>query len=234
TEKRRKPQAPYTTSKLQQEAYSRLGFSAANTMRIAQKLYEGVELGEEGSVGLITYMRTDSVNIAASAQDEAARYILEKFGKDYLPEKPPVYKSRKGAQEAHEAIRPTFVFRTPDSVRDFLESGERLTRFGRFFGGNSPDDHGVPFESGLPVTDHAAEFPDYAFFHEAPDDVQDLRLFQARGRGDFFERPLHQGDVFLDGGERFLFLRFCHGNVPILFSATGENRCDSISYLNNS
>jgi len=124
TEKRRKPQAPYSTSKLQQEAYSRLGFSAANTMRIAQRLYEGVELGSEGSVGLITYMRTDSVNIAASAQKEAARYIAEKFGKEYLPEKPPVYKSRKGAQEAHEAIRPTSVFRIPDSIKDFLKSDE--------------------------------------------------------------------------------------------------------------
>ncbi len=124
TEKRRKPQAPYTTSKLQQEAYSRLGFSAANTMRIAQKLYEGVELGEEGSVGLITYMRTDSVNVAVSAQEEAARYICEKFGKDYLPEKPTIYKSRKGAQEAHEAVRPTSAFRIPDSVKDFLESDE--------------------------------------------------------------------------------------------------------------
>ncbi|MFA5168652.1 MAG: type I DNA topoisomerase [Candidatus Omnitrophota bacterium] len=124
TEKRRKPQAPYTTSKLQQEAYSRLGFSAVNTMRIAQRLYEGVELGDEGSVGLITYMRTDSVNIAVSAQEEAARYIREKFGKEYLPEKPPVYKSRKGAQEAHEAVRPTSVFRIPDSVKDFLENDE--------------------------------------------------------------------------------------------------------------
>ena len=124
TEKRRKPQAPYSTSKLQQEAYSRLGFSAANTMRIAQRLYEGVELGDEGSVGLITYMRTDSVNIAISAQEEAARYIREKFGKEYLPEKPPVYKSRKGAQEAHEAVRPTSAFRIPDSLKDFLESDE--------------------------------------------------------------------------------------------------------------
>lgn len=121
TEKRRRPQAPYTTSKLQQEAYSRLGFSAANTMRIAQGLYEGVEIGGEGSVGLITYMRTDSVNIAASAQQEAASYIQGKFGKEYLPEKPPAYKSRKGAQEAHEAIRPTSVLRTPDSVKAFLE-----------------------------------------------------------------------------------------------------------------
>ena len=124
TEKRRKPQAPYSTSKLQQEAYSRLGFSAANTMRIAQRLYEGVELGEAGSVGLITYMRTDSVNVATSAQEEAVRYIQEKFGKEYLPEKPPIYKSRKGAQEAHEAIRPTSAFRIPDSIKDFLESDE--------------------------------------------------------------------------------------------------------------
>ena len=124
TEKRRRPQAPYTTSKLQQESYSRLGFSAANTMRIAQRLYEGVELGGEGSVGLITYMRTDSVNIAVSAQQEAVHYIGEKFGKDYLPEKPPFYKSRKGAQEAHEAIRPTSVLRTPDSVKAFLEGDE--------------------------------------------------------------------------------------------------------------
>jgi DNA topoisomerase-1 len=124
TERRRKPQAPYSTSKLQQEAYSRLGFSAANTMRIAQRLYEGIELGAEGSVGLITYMRTDSVNIAVSAQEEAARYIREKFGKEYLPEKPPVYKSRKGAQEAHEAVRPTSAFRIPDSLKDFLESDE--------------------------------------------------------------------------------------------------------------
>lgn len=124
TEKRRKPQAPYSTSKLQQEAYSRLGFSAANTMRIAQRLYEGVELGDQGSVGLITYMRTDSVNIAVSAQEEAAKYISEKFGKEYLPEKPPVYKSRKGAQEAHEAIRPTSAFRIPDSIKDYLESDE--------------------------------------------------------------------------------------------------------------
>ena len=122
TEKRRRPQAPYTTSKLQQEAYSRLGFSASNTMRIAQGLYEGVDLGEEGSVGLITYMRTDSVNIAVSAQQEAVKYIQGQFGKEYLPEEPPVYKSRKGAQEAHEAIRPTSVLRTPDSVRSFLEA----------------------------------------------------------------------------------------------------------------
>jgi DNA topoisomerase-1 len=121
TEKRRKPQAPYTTSKLQQEAYTRLGYSSVNTMRMAQRLYEGVELGSEGSVGLITYMRTDSVNVAASSQAEAVKFVQEKFGGDYLPKEPPVYKSRKGAQEAHEAIRPTSVYRTPESVRQYLE-----------------------------------------------------------------------------------------------------------------
>lgn len=118
----RKPQAPYTTSKLQQEAYNRLGYPAAKTMRIAQKLYEGVEIGNEGSVGLITYMRTDSVNIAESAQKETAEFIKTKYGAEYLPEKPPVYKAKKGAQEAHEAIRPTSVLRTPDEMEPYVDA----------------------------------------------------------------------------------------------------------------
>ncbi len=124
TQKRRRPQAPYTTSKLQQEASSRLGFTAANTMRIAQKLYEGVDLGADGNEGLITYMRTDSVNVSPEAADEAAKYILGTFGKEYLPEKPNVYKAKKNAQEAHEAIRPTNVLNTPEKVRQFLEADE--------------------------------------------------------------------------------------------------------------
>lgn len=119
--RKKNPQAPYTTSKLQQEAYNRLGFPAAKTMSVAQRLYEGVELGGEGSVGLITYMRTDSVNIAVSARDEAAAYIRQKFGADHLPETPPVYKSKKGAQEAHEAIRPSSVLREPESIKGYLE-----------------------------------------------------------------------------------------------------------------
>ncbi len=123
-ERQRKPQAPYTTSRLQQESYTRLGFTAAKTMQLAQRLYEGVELGEEGSVGLITYMRTDSVNVAAYAQSEAAKWISEKFGKDYLPEAPPVYKSKKGAQEAHEAVRPSSVLRTPEKLRSILGEDE--------------------------------------------------------------------------------------------------------------
>lgn len=124
SERRRKPQAPYTTSKLQQEAFSRLGFPAIKTMRTAQKLYEGVDLGGEGTVGLITYMRTDSVNIAESARQEAAGFIMQRYGKEFMPEKPPVYKAKKGAQEAHEAIRPTSVMREPEKMKAFLTDDE--------------------------------------------------------------------------------------------------------------
>ncbi len=123
-ERRRKPQAPYSTSKLQQEAYNRLGFSASRTMRIAQSLYEGVEIGSEGSVGLITYMRTDSVNISETAQKEAAKFIKEKFGDDYLPKTPNIYRSKKGAQEAHEAIRPSSAYREPEQIKSFLEEDQ--------------------------------------------------------------------------------------------------------------
>lgn len=123
-ERTRRPQAPYTTSKLQQEAYNRLGFPAAKTMRVAQRLYEGVELGKEGSVGIITYLRTDSVSVATSAQNEARDYVGKKFGGDYLPKEPPVYRSKKGAQEAHEAIRPTSVRREPEQMKQYLDDDE--------------------------------------------------------------------------------------------------------------
>ncbi|MBI4398870.1 MAG: type I DNA topoisomerase [Candidatus Omnitrophica bacterium] len=122
--RRRKPSAPLTTSKLQQEAFNRLRFPAAKTMRIAQRLYEGVEIGEEGSTGLITYMRTDSVNISAQAQKEARQFILEKYGEKFYPETPNIYKSKKSAQEAHEAIRPTSIYRTPESIASYVESDE--------------------------------------------------------------------------------------------------------------
>lgn len=122
-ERQRKPQAPYTTSRLQQEAYNRLGFTAAKTMQVAQKLYEGMDVGGE-TVGLITYMRTDSVNVASYAQAEAIKWVTEKFGADYLPEKPPVYKSKKGAQEAHEAVRPSSVFRIPEKMQQYLSEDE--------------------------------------------------------------------------------------------------------------
>jgi DNA topoisomerase I len=120
-EKRRNPPPPFTTSKLQQAAYNRLRYTAKRTMSLAQKLYEGVELGEEGSVALITYMRTDSVNVSADALAQVREMIPERFGSNYLPEKPNYYKSKKDAQEAHEAVRPTEAMRAPEDVRKYLE-----------------------------------------------------------------------------------------------------------------
>ncbi len=121
-QRRRNPSAPYTTSTLQQEASRKLGFTAKRTMRIAQQLYEGVDLGNGQPVGLITYMRTDSTHIAPQAQAEARDYIAERYGEGFLPSEPPVYKTRvKGAQEAHEAIRPTGVLRTPKSMKSYLK-----------------------------------------------------------------------------------------------------------------
>ncbi len=123
---KRKPPAPFTTSKLQQESYRRLKFSAKRTMMVAQQLYEGVELGPEGSVGLITYMRTDSVRVADHALQGVRQYILERFGEEYLPPKANLYKSGKAAQEAHEAIRPTKVERDPEQVRAYLSQDQFL------------------------------------------------------------------------------------------------------------
>ncbi|MCX7793575.1 MAG: type I DNA topoisomerase [Thermodesulfovibrionales bacterium] len=118
--RKRNPPPPFITSTLQQEAAKRLGFTAKKTMLIAQQLYEGIEIPDEGSIGLITYMRTDSVRVSPEAQQWARKYIEENFGKDYLPPEPPHYKSKKGAQEAHEAIRPTYVEKTPEKVKKFL------------------------------------------------------------------------------------------------------------------
>ena len=120
-EKKRNPPPPFTTSKLQQAAYNRLRYTAKRTMGIAQRLYEGVELGQEGAVALITYMRTDSVRVSNDALEQVRELIPERFGANYLPEKPNFYKSKKDAQEAHEAVRPTDVARTPEDVRPFLE-----------------------------------------------------------------------------------------------------------------
>jgi DNA topoisomerase-1 len=120
SKKKKNPYPPFTTSKLQQEAFNKLRFSGARTMHIAQTLYEGVDIGGEGSVGLITYMRTDSVKISKDAQGDAHKYILEKFGKKYYPEVPNTYKSKKGAQEAHEACRPTLPLREPNSIKGAL------------------------------------------------------------------------------------------------------------------
>ncbi len=119
-ERRRKPSAPFTTSTMQQEASRRLGYTARRTMALAQQLYEGIDLGE-GAVGLITYMRTDSTNVAETAQAEAAQFIKERYGAQFLPPEPPRYVTKaKGAQEAHEAVRPTSVLRQPETIKEFL------------------------------------------------------------------------------------------------------------------
>ncbi len=119
-ERRRNPLPPYITSKLQQDGLNRLGFSAQRTMRIAQQLYEGIDVEGEGPVGLITYMRTDSTRIAASALSQTRDFIKEKFGNSYLPDTPNVYKSKKSAQDAHESIRPTSITMTPDGIKHSL------------------------------------------------------------------------------------------------------------------
>ncbi|MBU1078621.1 MAG: type I DNA topoisomerase [Spirochaetes bacterium] len=119
-ERKRNPLPPYITSKLQQDGLNRLGYSAQRTMRIAQQLYEGIDITGEGPAGLITYMRTDSTRIGNSALQQVREYIKEEFGDQYLPEEPNVYKSKKNVQDAHEAIRPTSVARTPESIKENL------------------------------------------------------------------------------------------------------------------
>jgi len=122
--KKKNPPAPYITSTMQQEAYRLLHFPVKKTMSVAQRLYEGLELGELGPVGLITYMRTDSVRISEVARQAAKKYIEEHFGPEYLPAKPVLYKSRKTAQEAHEAIRPAHLDLPPEKVKPFLKKEE--------------------------------------------------------------------------------------------------------------
>ncbi len=120
-ERLRHPSPPFTTSSLQQEAARKLNFRAAKTMSVAQQLYEGVDLGKEGTVGLITYMRTDSTRISQTAQEEAGEFIKGHYGDEYMPETPRQYvKKNANAQDAHEAIRPTSIMRTPDEMKSFL------------------------------------------------------------------------------------------------------------------
>jgi DNA topoisomerase-1 len=123
-QRKRNPAPPFTTSTLQQEASRRMGFSAQKTMSLAQALYEGKDLGSEGSVGLITYLRTDSTHISQEAQNEAKEYILQAYGKEYLPESPRKYTNPKRAQAAHEGIRPTSIHRRPEEVKEFLKRDE--------------------------------------------------------------------------------------------------------------
>ena len=123
--RQRRPYAPFTTSTMQMEASRKLNFNARRTMRTAQALYEGIRLGDQGAVGLITYMRTDSTNVAKEAQAQAREFISDRYGEAYLPKKPPIYRTKaRSAQEAHEAIRPTSVFRTPESVRQYLNDDQ--------------------------------------------------------------------------------------------------------------
>jgi DNA topoisomerase-1 len=120
-ERKRKPAAPFTTSTLQQDASRKFGITARRTMALAQQLYEGIDVGNGGQVGLITYMRTDSTNISAEAQKEARQFIQERYGEGFLPAEPPTYKTKaRSAQEAHEAIRPTSVLRQPGDLKDKL------------------------------------------------------------------------------------------------------------------
>jgi DNA topoisomerase I len=124
-ERRRNPVAPFTTSKFQQDASRKLGMSVKRAMMLAQRLYEGVELGEEGTVGLITYMRTDSTRVSDDALTEVRELIGQTYGKEFLPESPNTYKSKQqGAQEAHEAIRPTSAMRHPDEMKKFIEEDQ--------------------------------------------------------------------------------------------------------------
>ncbi len=129
-ERRRKPSPPFITSTLQQEASRRLNFSAKRTMMVAQQLYEGLEVGtKKESTGLITYLRTDATRVSPESQQEGRSYIEEHFGKEYIPEKPPFYAGKKGAQEAHEAIRPTSVLRDPVTIKKYLSRDQlRLYR----------------------------------------------------------------------------------------------------------
>jgi DNA topoisomerase I len=123
-ERRRNAAPPFTTSKLQQDSSRKLRFSVKRTMMIAQRLYEGVELGEEGLVGLITYMRTDSTRVAPEAIQEVREYVGKEYGAAYLPETPNTYKEKKEAQAAHEAIRPTSAMRHPDQIKQYLKEDE--------------------------------------------------------------------------------------------------------------
>ncbi|UCH77648.1 MAG: type I DNA topoisomerase [Candidatus Coatesbacteria bacterium] len=131
-EKRRSPPPPFTTSKLQQAAARQFGFTGKKTMAVAQTLYEGVDVGDGDRVGLITYMRTDSVRVARGAVAACRRYVEKEFGAEYLPPKPRAYRSRKGAQEAHEAIRPTDVARTPERLKGVL-TPDQLKLYGLIY-----------------------------------------------------------------------------------------------------
>src|SRR5574341_674448 len=202
-ERRRNPVPPFTASKLQQEAGRKLGFTAKRTMGVAQGLYEGVEVGKEGTVGLITYMRTDSTRVGKEAPDEARELIANKYGMDYLPEKPPVYASAKTAQEAHEAVRPTSVLREPDAIKQFLEPDQyKLYKliWNRFVASQmNPaviDQTSVDIKAGtytFRATGSVVKFPGFmaVYMEEKPEDQQP----SDEENGEAVLPPLAEGEV---------------------------------------
>lgn len=178
------PMPPFITSTLQQEAYRRLGFQSAKTMRVAQELYEGISLGSAGTHGIITYMRTDSLHISTTAAESAKAYIEENYGKEYYPDKRRVYKSRNGAQEAHEAIRPSYMNHPPKAIKQFLTNDQyKLYKliWDRFLASQmasavldtvtiDTDCNGVPFRS----SGYTVRFNGYmALYDTVPDEKSD-------------------------------------------------------------
>ena len=206
-EKKQNPVPPFTTSKLQQEAARKLKFSAKKTMLVAQQLYEGLDIGPEGAVGLITYMRTDSTRVSSEAVTEARDLIANKYGKAYLPEKPPVYASQKKAQEAHEAVRPTSVGREPESIKQYLDKDQlalyRLV-WNRFLASQmNPavlDMTGVDIKAGKYVfraTGSIIKFPGFmAVYTEGKDEARtDEEAEEASTEGSANLPPLRAGDL---------------------------------------
>lgn len=198
-ERLRNPSAPFITSTLQQEAARKLNFRAAKTMSVAQQLYEGIDLGKEGTVGLITYMRTDSTRISPIAQEEARQYIAETFGQPYVPETPRIYsKKAANAQDAHEAVRPSSVLRTPDEVKEYLSRDQyRLYKlvWERFLASQMAsavmDTMTVDIEAGEAVfraVGSKVKFPGFMKVYVESND-------EGTTEEDKFLPPLQQGDV---------------------------------------
>jgi DNA topoisomerase-1 len=204
----RNPPAPFTTSTLQQDASARLSLSPRRTMRIAQQLYEGIEIGDEGPTGLITYMRTDAVRVSAQAQTQAREFITRQYGEDYLPEKPRAYRARKGAQEAHEAIRPTSMEHRPEDMEPYLDEAQlRLYRliWNRFLASQMASARLAVRNAGISAGDWGfeakelkVEFPGFSVIYPIRDketllpsitEGQHLLLISLTPEGHFTEPP---------------------------------------------
>lgn len=181
-EKRKNANPPFITSTLQQEASKRLNFYAKRTMKVAQELYEGLSIGKQSTVGLITYLRTDSTRVSNAAQDEARSFIKSNYGQEYIPKKPNEYKSKKSAQDAHEAIRPTSIHRTPQSIKEYLSRDQfRLYKliWDRFVASQMSaavfDTASVDIEAGeygLKASSTRLKFPGYKKIYNDNDDEE--------------------------------------------------------------